>query len=439
MKKSVLSFIARFVFCCILICFGKVVRYILIDDTASYTRVTFHEMYEQENIDVLFVGSSHCYRSFVPAIFDKELGVNTFNAGTSAQSLDGSYMIIKEAARYNDLKHIYLELYYNIAYAKYKERTDLTQTYIISDYMKPSIDKVKYLINASTKEHYPNSFIIGRRNWSKFFEADYIKDLLIKKETDDYKNYEYTYITNDAEWYGGKGYCANSNTIENWNYFSHKGWNNIELDKFSEDWFKSLQDIIKFCDKNGISLTFVSAPMSNYLTAGSENYDDYVELIREITKDTNVDYYDFNLCKEQYLPNTSSLFKDADHLNHHGAEIFSHLFASFINGNISENKLFYKSYEEKIKHLDLTVFGISYHDSNNENGEVIRNCKIVSTGNENLEYEITYQPEGGDSYAIQDFSDNVFFTITPDKHGVISIQYRKADSPDERWLKTITY
>lgn len=53
---------------------GKFLRYMLTDDTASYTRLTFHEMYEQDNIDVLFIGSSHCYRSFVPDILDEEMG-----------------------------------------------------------------------------------------------------------------------------------------------------------------------------------------------------------------------------------------------------------------------------------------------------------------------------------------------------------------------------
>ena len=116
MKKNVKRVVACLLFCVMFIGCGEFFRYILIDDTGSYTRITFHEMYEQENIDVLFVGSSHCYRSFIPEIFDDELGIASFNGGTSSQNLDGSYMVIKEAARYNDIKHVYLELYYNCAF-----------------------------------------------------------------------------------------------------------------------------------------------------------------------------------------------------------------------------------------------------------------------------------------------------------------------------------
>ena len=131
---------------------GEVLQYILVDDTNSYTRITFHEMYDQDNIDILFVGSSHCYRSFIPEILDNNVGgLNTVNAGRSSQALDGSYIIIQEAAKRNDLQRIYLELYFNVGFSSYKDRGQLTQTYIISDYLPFSMNKVCYLLNASQK------------------------------------------------------------------------------------------------------------------------------------------------------------------------------------------------------------------------------------------------------------------------------------------------
>ena len=73
--------------------------------------------------------------------------------------MDGSFMVIKEAAKYNNIKHIYLEVYYNLAFNAKEDRNLMTQTYIISDYLRPSLDKMIYLLNASSKEHYINSFI----------------------------------------------------------------------------------------------------------------------------------------------------------------------------------------------------------------------------------------------------------------------------------------
>lgn len=438
--RKIKLIISSIFFCVILLGIGKFLRYILIDDTSSYTRVAFHEMYEQDNIDVLFVGSSHCYRSFIPEIFDQQLGLNTFNAGTSAQHLDGSYMIIKEAARYNELKHIYLEVYYNISRDDpYKSRTNLTQTYIISDYLRPSLDKIQYMLNASAKNHYSNTFILARRNWPKFLDADYVKDLMIKKRTDVYKNYEYAYISSDSEWYDGKGYVANNGVIKDWNYFSDYGWDIEHLDQVSEDWLRSLENIIAFCQKENIPLTLISVPVPDYRLLSAGNYDEYVNFVQNIIDGTNINYYDFNLCKEDFFPNTSSLFMDDHHLNCYGAEAFSKLFADFINGKISEKELFYHSYEEKVKNLDPTVFGVSYKDHENENGEPVRDCKIISTEKSNLEYEISYSDSEKKPYKIQNYSDNRFFTITPAEHGSITITYRLSDSPDDVKTCNISY
>ncbi len=440
MKKKITSVAACLIFCCFFVLCGKLFRYILIDDTASYTRVMFHEMYAQDNIDILFVGSSHCYRTFVPEIFDNSLnGKNTFNAGTSSQNLDGSLMVIREASKYNDIEHIYLEMFYEVAFSKYKERTEMTGTYIVSDYLKPSLDKIGYLLEASGSDHYINSFMIARRNWQKFFDADYVKNLIIKKQSDDYKNYGYGYITHENEWYEGKGYVANQEMVKEWNFFSPNGWNEINLARISDDWKKSLKDIIDFCDEKEIALTLISAPMSDFQLAGVGNYDDYVELVKDMIADTDVAYYDFNLCKKEYFPSDSELFKDTGHVNCYGAKAVSDLLSDLINGKISEKDLFYQSFKEKMRNLEPTVFGISYHDTQKEDGEAVRECKIVSTGHSDLEYQIILKPENGGEYIRQDFSNNNYFLITPDDHGICSLAFRLSGLPDQVWTLDISY
>lgn len=439
MKVKIKRIICFLLFCSLLVGTGKLLRYLLVDDTSSYTRVTFHEMYEQDNIDILFVGSSHCYRSFIPELLDEKLGCNTFNGGTSAQTLDGSYMIIKEAAKYNDIDHIYLELYYNISDSIYKERTELTQTYIIADYLRPSLDKICYLLNASSKKYYSNSFILARRNWTRFFDADAVRELLIRKNTDAYKNYKYDYITRDNEWYCGKGYVANNEVIEDGDYFAEHEPAASSIVDVSQDWIDSLEDIIAFCGKKNISLTLVAAPMSNYQLVRQGDYDEYIETVKNVIAGTNIRYYDFNLCKETYIPNTSTLFKDGSHLNCYGAELFSNLFADFVNGNISEDELFWNSYAEKLSHLEPTVFGVNYYDSQDDNGEVTRHCEIISTPNDDLEYEILLSPSEGESCKVQEYSANKLFTVAPDDHGTITITYRLHDLPNETRTCNISY
>ena len=87
--------------------------FLLVDDVHSYSRVMLQELYaDAGNIDTLFLGSSHCYRSVDPAQVDAALGTHSFNAGSSQQLPDGSYYILKEAAAQNPLKTVYLEMFY---------------------------------------------------------------------------------------------------------------------------------------------------------------------------------------------------------------------------------------------------------------------------------------------------------------------------------------
>lgn len=429
MKNKIKVIASVLVFCILFVGCGKLLRYILTDDVGAYTRVTFHEMYEQDNIDILFVGSSHCYRSFIPEILDKELGLNTFNAGSSGQQMDGSLIVIKEAAKYNDISHVYLEVFYSIALDPLrKNRTNLTSTYLISDYIKPSIDKFFYLIEASGDEHYMNSFVVARRNSTKLLDFKYMKNVIEKKNSDAYKNYSYSNITNDTEWYAGKGYVANNNIVNNWDFFNMDGWENINLDSVSDDWLNSLTDIIDFCSENGIELTLITAPMPNFLIAGLGNYDQYIDLINSIIEGTDVNFYDFNLCKETYFPNTSSLFADFSHINCYGAETFSYCFAKLVNGEVSPQDMFYDSYSEKLANLEPTVFGVSYRNDMSDDGTNLINCKIVSSDNLGMEYAISFIPDEGEEYSIRDYSDEEYFIISPVEKGACIIRYRMHDN-----------
>ena len=43
---------------------NKLFSFLAVDDTDSFTRIMMHEFYHPDsNIDVLFLGASHCYRS----------------------------------------------------------------------------------------------------------------------------------------------------------------------------------------------------------------------------------------------------------------------------------------------------------------------------------------------------------------------------------------
>lgn len=381
----------------LLLLFGvnRLLRYLIYDDSAYYTRLTFHEMYTQEeNIDVLFLGSSHCFRSVDVDITDELFEANTFNGGSAMQSWDGSYAILREAAKKNDLKQVYVEMYYNMAGGVYWEREELIPVYIISDYLRPSFNKVHYLMEGSAPEHWVEGFFSARRYWQKLFSKGRIAEITAIKQKESYKNYEYWgNPETDQQYYTRKGYVASRETIENYDFSVHGGLKEIPEQIFSEDDKRSIQRIIDYCNQNDIELVFFSAPIPYYNLIATNNYGSYIEQVNNLLEGSGAPYYDFNLCKEDYFSFDSELFADVDHLNSVGAECFSRVFADFMLGQIEEEDLFYDSYEEKMNSIDDRIYGITYSVTETETEKSFA-FETVQKGNQDC-YATIFKTETG--------------------------------------------
>lgn len=90
-------------------------RYLVTDDTKSYTRITMHEFYDSNKPDILFMGASHCYRGFAPQVIAQKTGQSVFNLASSSQRLDTTYLLLREAVRRNKPKQVFLEVSFALA------------------------------------------------------------------------------------------------------------------------------------------------------------------------------------------------------------------------------------------------------------------------------------------------------------------------------------
>lgn len=434
MKKRILKKVIPIL--CIIVLYiatTEVLRYLIVDDTKSYTRLMLHDMYtEESNIDVLFVGASLVYRSLVPEIADQYFGTSTFNMGSSSQGMDASLVLIKEAMKYHDIKHIYLEVSYDIALLEdNQDRTQMTSTYIVSDYLRPSFGKVKYLLQASSSEHYINSFILARRNWEKLFDYEYMEDLWKKKNTENYRNYQWTYEEDALEYYVERGFVANDSEMQEEDFrWNSKGYDRIKVEDISSDWIRYLGKIIDFCHENRISLTLFSAPRPEITLAGKENYDEYCAFIQKIAGEAHIDYFDFNLCKDEYFDSTDrTFFIDAAHLNTKGARKFTEVFSGFFTGQIEREKLFWNTYEEKLGQREPMVYGIAGPADNDDHDQVL--FKIISNRKAGMAYRIAAVPQEGEYRLIQDFEENKDFALPVGEEGVLEITWKMAEQPAE--------
>ena len=68
---------------------------------------------KEENLDIVFTGSSFCLRSFNPYVVDEILGTNSYNMGTPSQAINQTYVAIKTAIEEHDLQKVILAVNYS--------------------------------------------------------------------------------------------------------------------------------------------------------------------------------------------------------------------------------------------------------------------------------------------------------------------------------------
>lgn len=358
-------------------------RFLLIDDAESYTRITLHEMYEQDNIDILFLGSSHSYRSIDTSVLDNAWGANTFNAGTSSQQPVASYYLLKEIGRENQLSHVYMEVYYDLMWSNEDYRSP-TAAYIISDYMKPSVNRFQFLWNTGGRDYLAHGLILGRRNWENLLDFSYIRENLQKKNTDAYRNYQY--LSFDNENYAGKGFVYSEEQVQSGTFAAKEPFSPISACAISEENQIYLNKIISYCQEHSIELVFYSAPVPNFRLAGCGNYDSYIEQMELFLEGKNVPYYDFNLCRHDSLPLNDLYYKDNHHLNGEGARLFSSVFADVFSQSADQEDIFWESYAQKLQYEQKTVWGVICEQLKEEDGTI----NVHITPVKNLDTPIYY-------------------------------------------------
>ncbi len=371
--------------------------YVFSNDTTSWSRIELHELYGQEEIDSLFLGASHVYSGINPDIADAAWGQNTFNCSTSAQRIDTSYLLLKEANRVADIDNCYLELSVNGVTRGVEDGT-LQEICRVSDYMRPSWNKFVYLWTTIQPQDYINVFCRARRNWKSVYSLQTMKETVSAKWTAAYRNYEYVKVESGD--YAGKGFIRFKEEFEN---VGARVRQPIRENLVNEEFRYYFHEIAQYCQENNIRLVCFSAPLPEYTLESFGNYDEYYMQAKELCEENGVCFYDFNMANPSILGMQDTDFRDSTHMNEMGAERFTKVFADFFAGKIEEEELFYASYEEKKEQLPERFIGLILR--RDTSGEF---CKIrsVTTKKDKFKFEVYYEDDNGECTLLQEKSRN---------------------------------
>ena len=323
-------------------------NFLLVDDVHSYTRAMLQELYaDAGKVDTLFLGSSHCYRSVDPDAVDAALGTYSFNAGSSQQLPDGSYYMLREAAAQNELKTVYLEMFYT-GYNQGASKEVPLACYLLTDHMRwNSPNRYAYQAEMGGAAAFADLLLPARHGVA---EPQDLPALWRAKLTDGYTPGNYTYLTypDEGEAYRGRGFVYTGGTPQN----AFHTLLNVDPDTPLSDFgWEYLNKITDFCRENGIRLVLFTAPLPSAYICNTANYQAYVDALRTFAAENDTMYWDFSLYKNvDALDLLVADFSDAHHLNGQGAEKFTTVLADTIAREAAGEdvaELFYDTVEEK--------------------------------------------------------------------------------------------
>lgn len=381
----------------------------------EWSRAVMYHFYNSEKpIENIFLGSSHTHCDVKPSFFDRMTGEEHYNLSTGSQSFSQSYLLLQEANKRYNIKKVYLEMYYYIHVKGINNYYEIEDHLRVWDYVKNS--NIKY---DSIKEQEPKAELIEiylpfTRFRNYLFDEEYIKSQVDLKRSSDYINYLYK-----GKW--EKGFWSTDLTMEV-SDLSYSDSTIIGESPLLDEAREYLIKIIEYCKEEGIELVLFSSPIQELQIYSTENYDNYVKEIRNIAEIHGLSYYDFNLCKSEYLPIGELLyFSDMDHLNSCGAEIFTKvLYDVIINEKID---YFYESFEEKMRKSEATVYGLLAKEKN-ENGDIM--YTIVSNREKECEYRIEFIPveRVAECKVIQEYDMNKEFVFSSEVDGKFLVSAR---------------
>ncbi len=402
-------------------------RFAYLDDSGYACRITMHEFYNQDNIDVLVLGASHCYRGIDPAVTDRILGCNTFIASSAGQRLNTSFLLMKEAVEVYDVQHIYVDLSYNVAKASLNRGDGLGLTYFITDYMRPSLKKFGFLLEHSGEGNYVNSFLVARREWDPdTFNLPYMESVIKKKMTQEYRDYQY--IHDSRERYAGKGFIASDSARAEGSMMSTFDGEHFDLNEIDEAWPDVIREMIQYCKRHDVSLSFFSTPVSSYRLMCYEKYDDFIAYTRDLIDscgNPDVEYIDFNLMREDYWQDTAGYYSDMSHLNTRGAEIFSEVFSRYVQGEISDDDLFYSSIREKYESLPAHFYGLEYSDD--ADGDGYRDGRLITNHPERMRSSVVLSDCEEEQSVLKKMSSGTDFRIPAGYSGRCAVEIAFGD------------
>lgn len=258
-----------------------------------------------DTVDMLVVGDSESYTSYIPLEIWNKYGYTSYVCGTPRQTLPYTLSYIERAKQKQNLKAVMIET--NTFYTKVD----------ISVPLKKSIEKVLPIFKYHDR-------------WKNLNENDFFGEI------------NYTNLQVNKGYY----YSDKIKKIKKNKNYMKKTETEKRIPNLNRRYIKKIKN---YCDKNDIKLIFYSSPSST-----NWNYSKHLAVTR-LAQILDIDFVDLNTkTKEMHIDWKKDTRDNGDHLNHYGALKATQFLGEYLNSkNILEdhkNDEKYSSWNEDYKH-----------------------------------------------------------------------------------------
>lgn len=246
----------------------------------------------EDLIDVVFVGSSHCYFGIYPAILWKEYGITAFDMAVSSQDKDSAYHDLIELYKTQSPSVIYVDLH-ALSYDQHQVVSNVYRNYLSLKTSPNSIALVNKYIEEEERESFYLRFPIIHTRYRELKKYDFLE-----YAPNSFGRGEHPAWGTSASWWDPE--VINDRTIG-------------ELSEKNREW---LEDMIALAEEHDTKIEFIMIPFPPVDSTEQR----ILNAAEEMLTERQYPYTDFNKMLDELELNLQSDFADAEHLNAYGAE-----------------------------------------------------------------------------------------------------------------------
>ena len=278
-------------------------------------------------LDMVYTGTSFCLCDVDPALVDEVTGLKSYNMGTNMQSIQSSYIALKQAIERGGITRAIVGIDPEIMEMGRQDNFRAEACFVrnLSDTLP-----VSKKIAADASFVASKDFIGTPSSVLYYFPWTYDRvsnpSLNIREKTQgqildmtDHRD-ENGHYGSDEIYGEGRHFIDLTSLVQ---------WNNEVDDLYyinvQKDNLDTLEDMAKLCNKENVELFVIAFPTTQALSIYRlDSYQEYTDLIRNTLSKYGVEYYDYNLAKEEYVDVFNlEIYRDNGHLNNRGTEQFS--------------------------------------------------------------------------------------------------------------------